>query len=566
MRGYPIGTFLFWFLPEEKANSYVFYKFKQNYHERSPYNERQDNFSHPEIIGVLDGQQRLSSLYIALFGTYATRLKYRRRNDPSAYPKRKLYLNLLNHPYSLDDEGDLSRIEIKQDKEFDFRFLDPNEVRNKVSFDKNGERKYSYWLELGTIYQYSSDPDIDFWFDQFIEKETNKEIVDKLVKEKRFVKRALRDLHRKIHEDRIINYFKTEEEDLESILNIFVRVNSGAVVLSKSDLLFSTIVASWEKGRDEIEELQKKINDIGDGFKFTNDFIMRCLLVLTDLPVVYKVNSFNTENVNEIKKNWDRLSTAIIETVKFLDEKGFNGDLISSQNAVIPITYYIYKGGKLSESSKSGLIRYLKYAFMKGVFGGQGDTVLNSIRNAMTVKKEDEKIRDLVNNEFNFNQFLDRLDLPGNKSLKITEEDIEEFLEVKKGAYSLIVLSMIYPNLRYGQVKLHQDHIHPYSQFKDSEFTELGLSEEQQEERKDKRNMLPNLQLIEGSENQSKNDTPFKEWLENTFGTNPDDKRNYLKDNFIPENQSLDFQKFESFFEERRELLRRELKKVLMVS
>lgn len=39
-----------------------------------------------------------------------------------------------------------------------------------------------------------------------------------------------------------------------------MRVNSGGTVLSKSDLLFSTIVSHWDKARDEIDKLLSEIN------------------------------------------------------------------------------------------------------------------------------------------------------------------------------------------------------------------------------------------------------------------------------------------------------------------
>ena len=98
MRDYPIGTFLFWFLKDETINDYTFYKFLQNYHQKTNY--LNDVAPKPElkdkIIGILDGQQRLSSMYIALQGTYAYKLPYYHYNSEWAFPERKFYLNLFN--------------------------------------------------------------------------------------------------------------------------------------------------------------------------------------------------------------------------------------------------------------------------------------------------------------------------------------------------------------------------------------------------------------------------------------------------------------------------------------
>ncbi|QMU63120.1 MAG: hypothetical protein GKR88_01730 [Flavobacteriaceae bacterium] len=59
--------------------------------ERNPYNIRKTgDFLYPEIIGVLDGQQRLSSMYLGIQGTHKQRLKYHRTTSGHAYPETKL--------------------------------------------------------------------------------------------------------------------------------------------------------------------------------------------------------------------------------------------------------------------------------------------------------------------------------------------------------------------------------------------------------------------------------------------------------------------------------------------
>ena len=68
------------------AKNYVFYEFLKEYDERNPYNRRKTGaFLHEEITGVLDGQQRLSSMYIALMGTHTGReaaINGKRRTKP----------------------------------------------------------------------------------------------------------------------------------------------------------------------------------------------------------------------------------------------------------------------------------------------------------------------------------------------------------------------------------------------------------------------------------------------------------------------------------------------------
>ena len=240
--------------------------------------------------------------------------------------------------------------------------------------------------------------------------------------------------------------------------------------MSKTDLLFSTIIATWENGRDEIEAFLKDLNSKGDGFWFNNDFLMRACLVLSDLPVLFKVNSFRSENVELIKANWPKIKEALVTTVNLIFSFGFNGSALTSQNSVIAIAYHFMKEGDGSEESKKSIRKYLLHSLLKNVYGGQGGQVISSFRNALRIMPDKElKLFELKNKTFSFSELIE-LKLPANKSLKISDEDIEEFMSYKKGANAFFVLSLLYPNLRYNEIKFHQDHIHPDSGFSNSKL------------------------------------------------------------------------------------------------
>ena len=104
--------------------------------------------------------------------------------------------------------------------------------------------------------------------------------------------------------------------------------------------------------------------------------------------------------------------------------------------------------------------------------------------------------------------------------------------------------------MKLSQVAFHQDHCHPYSGFSDANLKSLNLTAEKVKEWQKKRNLLPNLQFLEGTENESKNKTPLKEWVANNHDFD-----------FHPTNVSLELQDFDTFFDERRKLIKKELKK-----
>ena len=74
MRGYPINSFMMWEVNSaEIKNDYKFYEFLkcycQRFSEENPH--KPTTASYKNFKAIIDGQQRLTSLYIGLCGTYA---------------------------------------------------------------------------------------------------------------------------------------------------------------------------------------------------------------------------------------------------------------------------------------------------------------------------------------------------------------------------------------------------------------------------------------------------------------------------------------------------------------
>lgn len=551
MRHYPIGTFLFWFVEKEKVNEYVFYRFLDGYHERNKWENQiaAKPQLKEEIIGVLDGQQRLSSMYIALQFSYAYKKLNARKDNPNAYPERWFYLNILKEPIEGEDE----------DFVYEFKFLTKDEANR--SDDEH------FWFLVKNVLTWGHDPPIDTYYESLLSSKDIGVKVKKTLRNKRDqVKQTLRILHQRLILEPLINYFRVKEQDLDFVLDVFIRVNSGGTPLTKSDLLFSTIVANWQDGRKEIEAFLRHLNEKGDGFGFDNDFIMRSCLVLTDCPVLFKVKSFKKANISKIQDEWGSIKSALDNSVDLLVDSGFSENSIISQNAVIPIAYYFMKGGNATSIAKAELRKYLIHSLLNQTYGGQGDRVLSVIRDCLRKEKTKKPVNYVLRNkDFLMSQVIDA-ELPSGKSLRISNDSIEGILEYSKGPYTFMVLSLLYPSLKFGQVVFHQDHIHPASMFTDTQLAKNGVPKEKWEDWKQKKDQLPNLQLMEGKENESKNKSPFKDWLygKDSHGiSNVIDSKKFKKDNYISDTVSLDLKDFDRFYEQRKNKLRSEIKKVL---
>ena len=531
MQGFPIGTFLFWELNDRKAISdFVFYKFIEEYKENESRNKEAILTGRDNIITVLDGQQRLTSMYIALRGSYRYKIPRKHKSNPKAYPKRYLYLNLL--PVQ------------SVNSKFEFKFLTEDAAKK---FDET-----HIWYKVNKVLDWKK-VELN---EQYKALQENND--PKLITKNRIViKETLGNLHGRICKEEYIAHFDLKNKTVDEVLDIFIRVNNGGTTLSKTELLMSTITASWDKSRDKVENLLENIN--GRGFNFDIDFIMRTCLVLLDKAVLFRVGSFQTDTIINIKKRWNEITHAIIKSVDLLVDFGFDALTLTSRNSVIPIIYYIYKGGRSKDQERIELKKYLQHVLLMGFFGSHGDQALANIRDLLRKKTSQGEYK-LIMKSFSFDELKNSLNMKG-KTLEITEQDIDNFLTYKKGRQAFLVLSMLYSNLRYNEIEFDQDHIHPAVMFRDRRLAELNLNEEKIEQWKIIKDQIPNLQMMEERRNKVKNRTPFNEWLERI--TDPAEKEAYLKTNYIPKNISYEHVNFEEFFNKRKEILKKELINIL---
>jgi hypothetical protein len=537
MRDYPIGTFLFWMVEEAKHNDYSFYEFIRDYHERDQWKNSLAAKPHlpDELVGVLDGQQRLNSMYVALQGTYAYKRPRVWANNPNAYPVRKFYLNVFKSEVEQEDE----------DYIYEFRFL-PTEEANKITPE-------TCWCLVKDLLECKGIAEVNKYWTKHKKSIPQELEVSEVVDDRALG--ILGKLWERLTTIPIINYFPVENQNLDEVLDIFVRVNSAGTPLAKTDLLFSTIVAQWENGREAIEEFLTNLNKKGNGFWFDTDFIMRACLVLAECPIRLRVASFKAENVKLIVKDWKEITAALDRAADLLVEWGFQGGTLPSVNAVIPIAYAIKRGCDL-QSSNTDLRLLLIKSLLTGVYGGSGDQVLSSIRKGM-----EETVK--AGGAFALKTLEEKVRLPGGRSFAINEETLDDLILSTKGSRSFALLSLLTSHLKFNQVQFHQDHIHPHAGFNTAALRKLNLNDDQIGDWQAKRDALPNLHLLEGKENQSKLATPFEVWLKKECPKDGDQKTFLLSHN-IPD-VSLGLGDFAGFFDKRKALLKEKLAALLNV-
>lgn len=539
MRGYPISSFLFWRVPQEKINEFKFYEFLREYHQKKKHNTKADTRGAGEIMAVLDGQQRLTSLYIALKGTYAYKISYKRRDNPAAYPKRKLYLNLLS------PANDVTL-------EYDFRFLTDEEA--------NERKKDYHWFPVGDILNINEAYQVtEYIMDHGLNVVREPEDEEKV----KFANKTLMTLYKVIHMTPAICYYLEEGAELDKVLNIFIRANSGGTVLSYSDLLLSFATAQWERSdaREEITHFVDEVNDIANGFNINKDFVLKACLVLCNFTdISFKVDNFNKSNMLIIEDNWGSIKNAIRSAVYLISSFGYSMENLTSNSVIIPIAYYLqtigipanYAVSKNYEQDRNLIKKWIVATLLKRIFSFAPDGVLKPIREIIKSNPGRFPLDKIVQ------QFR-----TGNRNLIFNSDEIDDLLFTKYGSGNLLlIMSILYP---WADLKnnFHIDHIYPKSLFTKTKLKDLGISADDIEEFMSNVNYIGNLQLLEGISNNEKRNKSYEEWLDNTYKDNIS-LSNYKQKQLIPDIQPT-FINFLAFLKARNSLIKERLTKELEI-
>jgi hypothetical protein len=522
MGDYPIGSFLFWKIKEENKKDWIAYEFIREFDRDSPHN-KEANLSgiNREIYLVLDGQQRITSLYIGLKGSYRY-LYYRWR-------KTKLYLNLLKKPIRNDDN--------------------PEELTFQFQFRENLDTEHpdkEFWYRVERI--------LDFLDSEDAKKDLKNEIQHLSEEQKENANLLVGRLHSRIHTHKLIDYYEEKSQDYDKVVEVFIRANAAGRKLDYSDILLSTATAKWKNlnAREEIQAFTDEINKIGAGYEFEKDFVLKGCLYLTEtLPIQYKVKNFTRGNLELIESNWDNIKTNIDTTTRLVSNFGFNNKNIVATAALLPIAFYFMKLNKKnivtstdSDDVKNQNIiqKWLALSLLKNAFGGASDTTLKNCRDILLAQQS-------------YSQFpSDSL----RKSLGIeptfSQSEIENFLSYQyKTKYSFLVLSLLYPDRDWKDKTFHEDHIFPKSEFTTAKLKARGYNEQKVSEYQKYYNTISNLQLLTDSENHEKNYTDFALWI-NTRDDNFKDRHT------IPHIDTYLFDNFLVFIQERQKLIANKLK------
>lgn len=555
MRGYPINTMMVWdVISAEVKNNYRFYRFLDDFCERYKVSgdlvHTQGSFHH--FKAVIDGQQRLTAIYIGLKGSYAYKLPrvwWPKVRDDEVLPPRKMYLDI-KKPTSEDARTD-------QMTEFDFRFLTDKQFKSAQSDSA------THYFRVGEILEMSDVETVDqIPFRVVLPYLSRVGLADN-----EFAQKTLMRLYYLVRFEEVIHYYCEGNQELDYVLDVFIRTNSGGTPLAFSDLLMSIATANW-KG-DARKDIDGLVTTARQDFNITRDWVLKACLVLTEADVRFRVANFGPGQVELIENQWPQLRQCLTETLKLAKGLGLKDGSLRAKNALIPIAYYLYKqnvGSKplyqcinnlsMLRQERILISKWLYTVLLKGTFGGQADGILSRMRRLIR--------QHLCKGSFPLPEIVAAF-AGRNKDLHFDEAYLRGMLDIRYGdARCRSVLGLLFPEINENQL-IDIDHLHPSDSFKPSalagqEF--LAQARERLNYYRDEANWnaIPNLHLLNSSQNRSKQALSLEQWMATK------DCGFSKSDLLLKEEDSLSFESFEAFCESRREVLLARLRANVIMS
>ena len=515
MREYPISTLLVWKTKEAVKHR----KFIDNYRRDIKLTDFYVPDHSRSKMMVLDGQQRLQSLFVGLRGSYEG---------------RELYFDVLS--------GGAAAA--------------PEDIRFRFAF-KAANTGWP-WVRLKNIV--------------FETKKLDSQIAKDIIRsapialsedQKDMIELNVGKARQEFVNDDNITFQELDGIDnpdayrLDDIVEIFIRANSGGTKLGKSDLLFSLLTSSWDEADGEMEVLLEDLNQ--GGFDFDRDFVLKSCLTILGKGARYEVGKFRDgKTKEEIIAKWGKLAEAIKAVRDLLVSKTYirSDRAMPSYLALIPLIYYRFHYPAKFAANRD-MATYLLRVLVTGVFGGSPDNLIDKL-----VRNIHEK------QDFVLSEIYGVIRAEG-RNLEITPAVIFDQCYGSRAIH--LFFNLWYQDFDYSPALdangPQVDHIFPQSLLK----TVKDINPESGKRnilhyRAEQRDQIANCMLLTAEENgfSRKSDTPPAQWFaRDRFGSDEVHQR-YLAMHLIPNDPALwELDRFDDFIEMRKALIEKKFSYML---
>ncbi len=463
LRGFPLGTTLLW----KTTTMQRYRRFKSNIQPNEGITTDFESDNSTERYLVLDGQQRLTSLYVALEGTY---------------DNKRLYIDVLSGERGDKDPGEAY---------WDSRFLTEAEAKAlnlwpRKSQTKGPVEERQVFIPLRELTSLAAARAAIVANRRAQELGLNETQATRMSTS--YIQCATILASKTALQVHLIDENPGDPTPIEEILEIFVRVNSGGLTLQKSDLLMSLLDLRWNDIQPALHRVMLNVNRARP-FRITRDDILKSLLIAKGSETRFDRLVADRDRVEAlavelpallpaVEKAWQSLTLLLMDECKITSERLFRG----GHNSLLPFVQYLSLNAAPAPAEKRRLVFALYCALMTGIFAG-AEARMNAFVKKYVQKGKPFPVKELtklVAKTYGVKSLSELL----NRHLDLT-------LNITHGGITL----------DNNPENLQRDHIFPRST-----LIKGGVTTE-------KANHYANFHFLRGSDNLNKSDMPPHLWF-----------------------------------------------------
>lgn len=464
MRGYPVGTLLLWRLSADVAKKWRWFRCHTDLRRDQHANHQTTPVIGKTVDAVLDGQQRLTAFNIGVHGsvTFA-----KAGGQPE---KRFLWLNAT---YQAKD-------------------LQPGVAKYQFSFhpdDWAARSTDGRWVKVSKASTLASRQEAR----AALGSGATVTEVD-----------ALDRLRKVLRLEPILLWQVIEDDDIDAILNIFIRANSKATQLGYDDMLLAIANSTWTKhDANEVKALRANLdNRFRLGISQTR--IMKSALALSGAPQVgFRASNLTRPRLRAIDNDWDQIRDATWIAAHALHRFGLRRGTLTAENVLIPVAIYVHHRrldagwitGGASAKDRERVRRFVFRSLLQPEFWtGAVDQLLLLCRQVITSRPRQA--------QFPLKELSDAIEASKlGKRLSFRDEDIDGLVRMRyRDRNALLLLTAMYPDAAALEW-LDKDHVFPKSKINPNALKSVGIPAARLSELVDMAEQLPNLCLLSDEDN-----------------------------------------------------------------
>lgn len=528
LQGYPINSMLFWQVPEAAMESVQMYAFIRHFSHYCWFGEEQMETENHEryynqalprgkaafptdLLAVLDGQQRLTSLYLGLCGSYAEKLYWRRggRKYPENYPPRALYLCVTDPAPAADTldgyRSNRYQLEWREVWWEEGKLVCPQVVANEANTE--------LWMHLGEV-MLGAEVSAETWATSQLgvlhEFAAGLDKADIPSADFEHAYNTLKRLHEAVHLELYISYYREEGKDLARAVETFIRINNGGMVIGYADLLFSILSAQWTQrnAREEIEKVETMLRGYRTGLNLEKGFILKAALIMAEgHNLRFELSQFTSQRVQTMERIWPIVTRALEQAAQAVEASGVL--FLSAPSLITVLAYFFYRRAEkvVQDADEKDNARIKQWLIRTQLLWSTERT---------TTETKISQLVQLINAHFETGEvdfpFAALVEKSWGVDMRLASDAnsaglyLDALLNQSKGeGTTRFLLGLLHTNaLPY--VSYDIDHCFPYHEAYNADNYDAQHDAEI--------NALPNLQLLPSSLNKSKSGRRFQSWYD----------------------------------------------------